>query len=487
MSLTAPLPQAIAVFGATGDLAKKKILPALYNLAREGLLPERHVIIGFGRTEWDDESFRAHAREAVEENSRTKLDEETWKPFAESLSYLRGSFEDPDAMAELAKMLKLADDQHGCDGGRLYYLAVPPQAFATIVQGLGEVGANTPNARIVIEKPFGDSLESARELSAKVHEVFDESQVFRIDHYLGKETVQNLVIFRFANSLFERVWNRDAVDHIQITVAESIGVEGRAGYYEHAGAVRDLLQNHLLQMLAFLTMEPPRALEAEAFRDETAKLLKAVRPFEPAVVVRGQYEGYRSEEGVDPKSETETFVAAKTMIENWRWDGIPVFLRHGKKLPIRATEIAVFFRDAPRFLLDDLGVGNLTADHLTVRVQPNEGISLAFQAKVPGPGYELETVRMDFDYGRSFMQQPAEAYERLLHDAMDGDHTLFTRQDAVERSWEIVDALLKDHGTVHPYAPGTWGPPESTELIAPREWHLGRGGKERSASEPSPG
>lgn len=482
MSLEAPAPQAIAIFGATGDLAKKKILPALYNLAREELLPARHVIIGFGRSDWDDESFRAHAREAVEEFSRTPLDEEVWKTFAASLSFIRGSFEDPAAMSELAERLKDADERHGCEGGRLYYLAVPPQSFATIVKGLGEVGGNTPNARIVIEKPFGHSLESARELSAQIHEVFDESQVFRIDHYLGKETVQNLVIFRFANSLFERVWNRDAIDHIQLTVAESIGVEGRAGYYEQAGAIRDLLQNHMLQMLAFLTMEPPRALEPGAFRDETAKLLKAIRPIVPAEVVRGQYEGYRSEEGVDPNSETETFVAAKTLIENWRWDGVPIYFRHGKKMPTRATEIAVVFREAPRYLLNDLGVENLMADHLTVRVQPDEGISLAFQAKVPGPGYDLETVRMDFDYGRSFMKQPAEAYERLLHDAMDGDHTLFTRQDGVERSWEIVEPILSDHGTVHLYEPGSWGPAEAAQLIAPRQWHLGRGGKERSAT-----
>ncbi|HEV8564091.1 MAG TPA: glucose-6-phosphate dehydrogenase [Actinomycetota bacterium] len=485
MSLEAPAPQAIAIFGATGDLAKKKILPALYNLARESLLPERHVIIGFGRSDWDDETFRARAREAVEEFSSATLDEEVWKHFAASLSFVRGSFEDPAAMADLAARLMEADERHGCDGGRLYYLAVPPQAFPIIVKGLGEVGGNTPNARIVIEKPFGHSLKSARELAAQIHEVFDESQVFRIDHYLGKETVQNLVIFRFANSLFERVWNRDAIDHIQVTVAESIGVEGRAGYYDQAGAIRDLLQNHMLQMLAFLTMEPPRALEPGAFRDETAKLLKAIRPIDPADVVRGQYEGYRSEPGVDPASETESFVTAKVHIENWRWDGVPVYLRHGKKLPKRSTEIAVFFRDAPRYLLDDLGVAELTPDHLTVRVQPDEGISLAFQAKVPGPGYELETVRMDFDYGRSFMKQPAEAYERLLHDAMDGDHTLFTRQDGVERSWEIVEPILMDRGTVHLYAPGSWGPPESDLLIAPRQWHLGRGGKERSAGGPS--
>ena len=284
--------------------------------------------------------------------------------------------------------------------------------------------------------------------------------------------MQNLVVFRFANTVWERMWNRDVVDHVQITVAESIGVEGRAGYYEQAGATRDLVQNHMLQVLAFLTMEPPRALEAEAFRDEKAKLLKAVRTIDPADVVRGQYDGYRGEDGVDPKSQTETFVAAKLWIDNWRWDGVPFYLRHGKKLPERDTEIAVYLRQAPDVLFRELDMDHVPSNHLTIRIQPDEGISLAFQAKVPGPGYELQTVRMDFDYDRSFTHALAEAYERLLHDAMDGDHTLFTREDSVERAWEIVTPMLEHPSPLFFYKPGSWGPAQADELIEPHRWHL---------------
>ena len=363
-------------------------------------------------------------------------------------------------------------DEGGCEGGRLYYLAVAPQMFPVIVRGLGDAGANSAGARVVLEKPFGGSLASARELSDQIHEVFDESQVFRIDHYLGKETVQNIVVLRFGNAVFDRLWNRDVIDHLQLTVAESIGVEGRAGYYDGSGAIRDLLQNHMLQMLSFLAMEPPRSLEPEALRDEKVKLLRAIPPLRPEDVVRGQYEGYRAEPGVDPDSTTETFVAAKLRIDNWRWQGVPVFLRHGKKLPRRCTEITVVFRRAPDYLFRELGMDHVPADHLTIHVQPDEGISLAFQAKVPGPGYELQTVRMDFDYEESFKHEPAEAYERLLHDAMGGDHTLFTREDEVERSWEIVEPVLERPGPVSAYATGTWGPEQATELIAPRRWHL---------------
>jgi glucose-6-phosphate 1-dehydrogenase len=284
--------------------------------------------------------------------------------------------------------------------------------------------------------------------------------------------VQNLVVFRFANSLWERVWNRDAIDHVQITVAESIGVEGRAAYYDQAGAIRDLLQNHMLQVLAFLTMEPPRALEAEAFRDEKMKLLQAIRPIEPSDIVRGQYDGYRQEEGVDPNSHTETFVAAKLCIDNWRWDGVPFYLRHGKRMPVRNTEVCVYLRQAPDVLFRELDLGHIPSNHLTIRIQPDEGISLAFQAKVPGPGYELQTVRMDFDYDRSFRFALAEAYERLLLDAMNGDQTLFNRQDGVERAWEIVTPILDQPSPLFFYPPGSWGPAQADELIAPHQWHL---------------
>ena len=472
MTLRAPNPQAIVVFGASGDLASKKVIPALYNLAVSGLLPEHYCIIGYSMDPWDDEAFRRHARESIEAHSRTPLDEAVWRPFADSLSFISGTFDDDAAMGRLKQWLDHADDDLGCAQGRLFYLAVPPSAFTTIVRGLAAIGANTPISRIVIEKPFGDSLESARALTTEVHTAFDEQRVLRIDHYLGKETVQNLVVFRWANSIWERVWNRDAVDHIQISVAESIGVQGRAAYYERAGAVRDLLQNHMLQALSFLAMEPPRALEAEAFRDEKVKLLRAVRPIDPADVVRAQYDGYRTDDGVDPRSQTETFVAAKLWIDNWRWDGVPIFLRHGKRLPERDTEIAVYFRQAPDVLFRELDLGHIPTNHLTIRVQPDEGISLAFQAKVPGPGYELQTVRMDFDYDRSFDDALAEAYERLLHDAMDGDQTLFNREDAVERAWEIVAPVLERPSPLFFYRQGTWGPSQADELIEPHHWHL---------------
>ena len=472
MSLEAPSPQIVVLFGASGDLARKKVLPALYNLSAQGLLPERHAIVGFALSDWDDDAFLEHARASVQEFSRSGLDEEVFAAFARSLTFVSGGFDDAGALKRLATTLEGLDASAGTDGGRLYYLATPPAFFAKIAQGLGAVGQVTPTSRIVIEKPFGHDLDSARELSEQIHGVFDERCVFRIDHYLGKETVQNLVVFRFGNSLFERVWNSDAIDSLQLTVAEEIGVQGRAAYYEDSGAIRDLLQNHMLQVMAFVTMEPPRALEPEAFRDEKVKLLKAVRPLEPSEVVLGQYEGYRDEDGVRPDSTTATFVAARVHIENWRWDGVPIYVRHGKRLARRATEITVRFKDAPRYLYDDFGVEKLNADHLTIRVQPDEGISLAFQAKVPGPGYEVKTVRMSFEYERSFMHEPAEAYERLLHDAMDGDHTLFTRQDGVERSWEIVMPALEQTGEVHPYRPGGWGPAAADELIVPRHWHL---------------
>ncbi len=441
-------------------------------------------MFGYALADWDDDGFREHARHAVEEFSRTGLDEAVWKRFAPSLRFVPGKFEDGDALRSLAERLARADAEAGTAGGRLYYLAVPPSAFAVIVQGLGEVGpGDRERTRIVIEKPFGHDLASARELNNAVHGVFDETQVFRIDHYLGKETVQNLMVFRFGNSLWERVWNRDAIDHIQFTVAESIGVEGRGGYYEEAGALRDLVQNHMFQVLAFLSMEPPRSLDAEAIRDEKVKLMRAVHPLSSSDVVRGQYAtgtidgravpAYREEPNVAADSQTETFAAVKLHVDNWRWQGVPMFLRHGKRLPQRATEVSVVFRDAPSYLFEEEGIERLPPDHLTIRIQPDEGISLSFQAKEPGPGIELQEVEMDFGYGESFKTKPAEAYERLIHDAMVGDHTLFTREDGVERSWELVAEVLANPGPVHEYPAGTWGPAESDELIAPRHWHLG--------------
>ena len=471
MALRPPTPQALVIFGASGDLARKKILPALYNLSMQGLLPENYSIIGYALSDWDDDAFRQHARQSVEEHSRETLDDRAWKTFADSLFYVQGGFDDPAAMQRLSDALEQADG-NGCQGGRLFYLAVPPPMFPVIVEQLGKIGANTPTSRIVVEKPFGHSLDSARQLSDTIHQVFDEGQLFRIDHYLGKETVQNLVVFRFANFLWERVWNRDAIDHVQITVAENIGIEGRAGYYDKAGAIRDLLQNHMLQVLTFLTLEPPRSLGAEAFRDEQVKLLRTIRPINPEDIVRGQYEGYRDEEGVEAGSTTETYIAVQLWIDNWRWEDVPFYLRHGKELAERNSEITVVLRRAPDYLFAAQGIDTVPPNHLTIRVQPDEGISLAFQAKKPGPGYELQTVRMDFDYDRSFDHASAEAYERLLHDAMAGDHTLFPREDAVERAWEIVQPILDTPSPLFSYRPGSWGPAEAAQLIAPREWHL---------------
>jgi glucose-6-phosphate 1-dehydrogenase len=479
--LAAPLPQILVVFGASGDLTRRKVLPALYNLAREQHLPKGFAVVGYARSEWSDGSFRAHARRAVDEFSRTPIEEEVWKRFSDSLHYVSGSFDDPNCFAPLTARLALLDEQLGTEGARLYYCATPPSAFPLIVSRLGECGAQR-RSRIVMEKPFGSNLDSARELNRVVHRVFDESQVFRIDHYLGKEAVQNLLVFRFANSMFERVWNRDAIDHVQITVAESVGVEGRGAYYEEAGAIKDMVQNHLLQLLSFVAMEPPRSLEPDAIRDEKVKLLRALRPLKPAEVVRGQYAarmvggrrvpGYREERGVDPGSGVETFVAARAWVDNWRWDGTPFYLRTGKALPRRATEVLISFRKAPGYLFEEMGLPRLSANHLHIAIQPDEGMSFAFQAKEPGPGFIPQTVRMHFSYGESFKTAPAEAYERLVHDAMLGDHTLFTREDGIERSWEIVAPILESKAVPASYRAGTWGPDEADRLIAPRSWHM---------------
>jgi len=479
VSLTSPPPQALVIFGASGDLTHRKILPALYDLAHDTLLPERFVVVGYARSEWSEEQFREHARAGVEEFSRTGMDEGLWKTFAEMLHYVSGEFHEPHCFSHLIEELNHLDEELQLGGRRLYYCATPPSAFPLVVQRLAEDG-NPGDARIVFEKPFGHDLASARELNATVHAAFDESRVFRIDHYLGKETVQNILMFRFANSLFERVWNRDEIDHVQITVAEEVGVEARGTYFEEAGAIRDIVQNHVLQVLAFLAMEPPRSLGPEAIRDEKVKLLRAVHPFDPTAAVRGQYAacevdaipGYRQEPGVDANSTTETYVAVRTHIDNWRWSGVPIYLRTGKRLPRRTTQVIVGMRPAPGYLFEDAGIPAGVANHLSIEIQPDEGISLAFNAKEPGPEIALKSVHMHFSYDEAFKKEPAEAYERLLHDAMEGDHTLFIREDEVERSWEIVAPILDDRSEPHPYEAGEWGPKQADELIAPNRWHL---------------
>jgi glucose-6-phosphate 1-dehydrogenase len=482
MALISPPPQTLIVFGASGDLARRKLFPALYDLAYEGLLPERYAIVGSGGSRLDDAGFRDRVGGGIEEFSRHRLDGGRWQAFAQCLSYVAAPLDDPDAFGRLRRRLVALDAELGAEGRRLFYCATPPSAFPTIVRriGAGRLGENT---RIVLEKPIGHDLNSAQELSRIVREVFDEPRVFRIDHYVGKEAVQNILVFRFANSMVERAWCGEAVDHVQITVAESAAVGARGRYYEEAGALRDMVQNHLLQVLAFVAMEPPESLAPEDVRDRKAEVLEAVRPFSPDELVAGQYtagvvEGhempaYRDEERVAPESTVETFVALRAWIDNPRWKDVPFFLRTGKCLPHRATEVAIALRESERQLFEGAGIARLPAHHLALRIQPDEGISLVFRAKEPGPGMALDAVPMDFSYGNSFKTRSAEAYERLLHDAMAGDQTLFLREDAVERSWDIVAPVLDAPGTVHPYAAGTWGPSAADQLIAPREWRPG--------------
>jgi len=470
MSLQRPEDQDIVIVGATGDLARRKLLPALYNLFVTGLLPAQGRIIGYARTNWSDDQFREVAAAAVQEFSRTGLDAKAWSAFAQRLTYVSAG---SGGLTEVKRRCT--------EPARLVYLAVAPSVYAPTVRALSEQEM-AQGTRLIVEKPFGRDLESSRELERTLHEVFDESQIFRIDHYLGKETVQNILVFRFGNSAFERLWNRDAIDHVQVTVAESIGIEGRGAFYEETGALRDVIQNHAFQVLSLLTMEPPASFESEAIRDEKAKLLDAMQPLHPARVVRGQYTrgridgeevpAYREEEGVRADSSTETFVALQLHIDNWRWAGVPFFLRTGKRLPRRATEIEIAFRDVPVHFFHGTGVAHLLPNHVTLCIQPDESITFAFLAKAPGPEINVQPVHMEFSYGESFMVKPAEAYERLLHDALGGDHTLFSRADGVDRCWAVVQPVLDATLPVHSYPAGTWGPPEADELIAPRRWHV---------------
>ena len=463
-------PQDIVLVGATGDLARRKLLPALYNLALDGLLPDEGAVIGYARGDLSDDEFRRRAREAVSEHSRRPVDPEAWEPLARRLRFVCAREHGLEGVARRSERER-----------RLVYLATPPSLFAETVRELAEHGL-TRGGRIVIEKPFGYDLRSAEALDAALQRHLDERQIYRIDHYLGKETVQNILVFRFGNAIFERLWNRDAIDHVQITVGESIGLEGRGATYETVGAFRDILQNHVLQVVSLLTMEPPTSFEAEAIRDEKVKALHAVAPIDPGEVVLGQYTrgvidgepipGYREEEGVAPDSGTESFAAARLRIDSWRWAGVPFFIRTGKRLPRRVSEVTIQFRDAPIRFFQPTQVSALSPDRLTLRLQPDEGIALSFLAKPPGPEVDARPVRMTFSYGDSFMTEPQEAYERLLYDAMDGDRTLFLRSDGVRRAWEIVDPVLSDPPPVTYYAAGSWGPPEAERLISPRAWHV---------------
>jgi glucose-6-phosphate 1-dehydrogenase len=491
-----PAPAAVVIFGATGDLTQRKLVPALYSLATHQLLAPETAVVGVARSDLSDDEFRGRMRAAVEDHGREPLDEDIWDGFARRLSYVAVPFDQEDGYARLRSHLEGLDADHGTRGNRLFYLATAPEFFPVIAERLGGAGlAEEPDdaerfARLVVEKPFGMDLASARELNARLNVVFRERQVYRIDHYLGKETVQNLLVLRFGNAIFEPVWNRRYIDHVQITVAEDLGVGRRGGYYDESGALRDIVQNHMMQLLSIVAMEPPARFESREVRDEKVKVLRAVPPFDPQTArrdaVRGQYRagwiagepvpGYREEKGVDPGSITETFVAVRVEVDNWRWAGTPFYLRTGKRLPRRATEVAIQFKAAPHLPFASTAVEALDPNLLLLRIQPDEGASLRFLAKVPGPQIDLRVVSMDFAYGSAFLRSSPEAYERLLLDALLGDSTLFTRWDEVERAWEVFDPLIQlwESGPAdsHDYPAGTWGPEEADRLMERdgREW-----------------
>jgi len=489
-------PCAMVIFGASGDLSHRKLLPALYNLGLTGVLPANFAVVGFAKDAFTRDAYRAEMKTATAEFSRRKpLDEEVWGDFAAGLDYVSGSFNDPAAFQKLKVALDAADKARGTQGNRLFYCAVPPSVMPMILEQLNASGLvqnrgkGAPWSRIILEKPFGHDSDSARELNGKVHEVFSESQVYRIDHYLGKETVQNLMVFRFGNSIFEPVWNRQYVDHVQITAAEDIGVERRGGYYEEAGILRDMVQNHLMQLLSLTAMEAPVAFDADAVRDEKVKVLRAIRPIlreeVQQLTVRGQYgrgayrgkpaPAYREEEKVAKDSRVGTFAALKLYLDNWRWDGVPFYLRTGKRLPKRVTEISVHFQRLPHSLFGALQA-ETAHNVLAIRIQPDEGISMRFNSKVPGEGMRVRSVNMDFRYGSAFGAEPPEAYERLLLDAMIGDATLFTRSDEVDTAWKLVTEILEGWkewpGEPSFYEAGSWGPQAAEELIAAdgRHW-----------------
>jgi glucose-6-phosphate 1-dehydrogenase len=486
-------PTTLVIFGATGDLAHRKLLPALYNLAHEGALPERFELIGIARRDQPHEDFRAIARESIERFSRTKPDPDVLDGLLGDVRYLAGTFDDERVYQRLVNTLEKFDEKAGYPLNRVFYLSTAPQFFPVIAEELGKAGlqqCEKADTRIVIEKPFGYDLASARQLNADVLSVFDESQVFRIDHYLGKETVQNLMAFRFANALFEPVWNRNFIDHVQITAAEDVGIGGRAGYYEGAGALRDLVQNHMMQLLALLAMEPPASFEANRLRDEKLKVLEAIAPPSldevASMTVRGQYgpgvsggspvEGYREEEGVAPDSRTETYAALRLHISNWRWAGVPFYIRTGKRLARKVTEIVVTLRPVPHLAFQSTGSVGAQQNQLILTVQPDEGVSISIGAKIPGARMRIRPVYMEFRYGTSFVSQSPEAYERLILDAMRGDATLFTRNDEIEALWGIIDPILQawhaDTDSPLPqYPAGSAGPEEANALLGEgRQW-----------------
>jgi glucose-6-phosphate 1-dehydrogenase len=462
----------IVLFGATGDLAKRKLLPGLFNLHCAGLMPERYRVIGVARpaSALSDDEFRERARAAVADRGMRKPEGPEWDAFVGNLSFASADVNDA---GDLVHAVAEAEQEIGGTPRRLYHLAIPPGAFPGVVRMLGDSKLDE-RARVIVEKPFGTDLASAKALNEAVHAVFPERDVFRIDHFLGKESVENILALRFANGLFEPIWNRDHVDHIQIDVPETLTVAGRAAFYEPTGAFRDMVVTHLFQVLGFIAMEPPTSLTEKAVRDETAKVFDSMKPIDRGRVVRGQYEGYRDEEGVDPKSTTETFVALEVEVDNWRWAGVPFFLRTGKALAQSCQVITLAFREPPLRMFELAGESSTGArpNELVIDFKDPGSISAFFLAKVPGPDTQLREVAMSFDYDSAFARSELDGYERLVHDAMLGDQTLFTRGDGIERLWEVAMPFLENAPKLQPYPAGSWGPESVDELIAPRRWHL---------------
>ena len=467
----------IVIFGGAGDLTHRKLLPALYNLHVDHLLPPGIAIVGVGRKAMTDDAYREFAKDGVTQFSRRPIDDAAWQTLAASLFFVAAEIDSEQGLAPLGARLDIIEHERNLTGDRIYYLALPPSLFGPTVTQLDKARfvsrGSGPAARIIVEKPIGRDLDSARAINDAIAEVFEERQIYRIDHYLGKETVQNILVMRFANSILEPLFNQRYVDHVQITVAEEEGVGTRAGYYEQAGALRDMVQNHMLQLLSLVAMEPPFSLDADVIRDEKLEILQSLRPLTGAAidsnVVRAQYAGYRKEPGVDPGSRTETYVALQLFIDNWRWAGVPFFLRTGKRLAKRATEISVYLKEVPPILFNADPAKRLEPNVLAIRIQPDEGFSLGISSKRPGPRVDVSPVKMDFHYGAQFGGSSPEAYERLLLDVMAGDPTLFMRRDAVETAWRWVMPVLDRWATqtdpLPIYPAGSWGPAEADRLV----------------------
>ena len=484
-------PSGLVIFGVTGDLSQKKLMPAVYDLANRGLLPPGFALVGFARREWKNQDFMEVVHESVKKYARTPYREDVWRQLSEGIRFVAGDFDDDDAFDRLTKTLSELDANRGTMGNHAFYLSIPPRSFPVVTEQLRRSGLATPKdgewRRVVIEKPFGSDLVSARELNAVVESVFPPDSVFRIDHYLGKETVQNILALRFANMFYEPIWNSNYVDHVQITMAEDVGVGGRAGYYDGIGAARDVIQNHLLQLLALTAMEEPVSFDAADLRAEKEKVLSAVTiPADLSTgTARGQYaggwqggvevSGFLDEEGMNPESVTETFAAMRLDIDTRRWSGVPFYLRAGKRLGRRVTEIAVVFKRAPQYLFEDNQVSSLSENALVIRVQPDEGVTMKFGSKVPGAGMQVRDVTMDFGYGHAFTEESPEAYERLILDVLLGDPPLFPRHEEVELSWKILDPIEEFWATAgrpEQYAPGSWGPESAHDMMRRdgREW-----------------